>query len=60
VKAVFVGETANSSLAERVAKDTSTQLVFLYTGSLSAAEGPASSYLDLMRYDVSEIVKVLK
>lgn len=60
VKAVFVGETANSSLAERVAKDTSTQLVFLYTGSLSAAEGPASSYLDLMRYDVSEIVKALK
>jgi len=60
VKAIFVGETANSSLAERVAKDTGTQLVFLYTGSLSAGGGLASSYLDLMRYDVSEIVKALK
>lgn len=60
VKAVFVGETANSSLAERVSKDTGTQLVFLYTGSLSASGGPAGSYLDLMRYDVSAIGKALK
>jgi len=60
VKAVFVGETANTSLAERVARDTGTQLVYLYTGSLSAPDGPASSYLGLMRYDVSAIVKALK
>lgn len=60
VKAVFVGETANTSLAERVARDTGTQLVYLYTGSLSTPDGPAGSYLDLMRYDVSAIVKALK
>lgn len=60
VKAVFVGETANSSLSERVARDTGTQLVYLYTGSLSAPDGPAGSYLDLMRYDVSVIVEALK
>ena len=60
VKAVFVGETANTSLAERVARDTGTQLVYLYTGSLSTPEGLAGSYLDLMHYDVSAIVKALK
>ncbi len=60
VKAVFVGETANTNLSKRVSQDTGTQLVYLYTGSISAPEGPAGSYLDLMQYDVSEIVKALK
>lgn len=60
VKAVFVGVTTNKSLSERVARDTGTRLVFLYTGSLSGTEGPAASYLGLMRFDVSEIVKALK
>ena len=35
VKAIFVGLTVNPDLAERVADDTGTRLVFLYTGSLS-------------------------
>lgn len=60
VKAVFVGNTINPTLAERVAADTGTQLVYIYSGSLSAAGGEASTYLDYMRYNVNAIVGALK
>jgi ABC-type Zn uptake system ZnuABC Zn-binding protein ZnuA len=60
VKAVFVGNTVNPSLTEQVAQDTDVQLIFLYSGSLSAANGEAPTYLDLMRYDVNAIVEALK
>jgi len=35
-------------------------VVTLYVGSLSDPQGPASSYLDLMRYNVSAITEALK
>ena len=60
VRAVFVGKTVNPSLAETVAQDTGTQLVFLYTGSLSKEGGEAAIYLDYMRYNVNAIVSALK
>jgi ABC-type Zn uptake system ZnuABC Zn-binding protein ZnuA len=60
VTAVFVGRTVNPNLAQRVAEDTGTQVVFLYTGSLSEPGGPADTYLGLMRYNVSAIVGALK
>jgi manganese/iron transport system substrate-binding protein len=60
VKAVFVGLTVNPDLAERVAEDTGTRLVYLYTGSLSEPDGPAGDYLSLMRYDVSAICEALR
>lgn len=59
-RAVFVGRTVNPNLAQRVAEDTGTRLVFLYTGSLSDPGGPADSYLELMRHNVSAIVGALK
>ena len=59
VNAIFVGMAVNPRLAERIASDTDIQVVRLYTGSLSAADGPAGSYLELMRYDVNAIVKAL-
>ena len=60
VPAVFVGNTVNPSLAERVTEDTGTQLIYLYTGSLSEQDGPASTYLDYIRYNVEAIVENLK
>lgn len=60
VRAVFVGSTVNSSLAQRVAEDTGTRLVPLYTGSLSEQGGPADTYIDYMRYNVQAIVDALK
>lgn len=60
VKAVFVGSTVNPTLAQRVAEDTGTQLIRLYTGSLSDAGGEAATYLDYIRYNVTQMVNALK
>lgn len=59
VRAVFVGTTVSAALAEQVAADTGARVVFLYTGSLSEPDGPAPTYLDLMRFDVRRIVDAL-
>lgn len=58
--AIFVGTTVSPDLAERVAADSGIPLVRLYTDSLTKAGGEASSYMDLMRYDVKAIVEALK
>jgi ABC-type Zn uptake system ZnuABC Zn-binding protein ZnuA len=60
VPAVFVGNTVNPALAERVAQDTGVRLVYFYTGSLTAPGGDASTYLKYMRYNVNVIVNALK
>jgi len=60
VPAVFVGFTVNPRLAQRIAEDTGTRLVSLYTGSLSAPGGDADTYLKFMRYDVTAIVDALR
>ncbi|HSN74228.1 MAG TPA: metal ABC transporter substrate-binding protein [Anaerolineae bacterium] len=60
VKAVFVGQTVNPGLAQRVADDTATQLALIYTGSLGQPGGEAGSYLDYIRYNVSTIVEALR
>ena len=60
VKAIFVGKTVNPALAETVAEDTGTRLVFIYTGSLSAKGGDADTYIAYMRYNVDAIVSALR
>jgi ABC-type Zn uptake system ZnuABC Zn-binding protein ZnuA len=60
VPAIFVGTTVNPALAAQVAEDTGVQLVPLYTGSLSAADGPAPTYIEMMRYDLNAIVEALR
>lgn len=60
VKAVFVSTASNPALSERVAKDTGTQVVFLYTHSLTEPGGVADNYEKTMRYNVEAIVKALK
>jgi ABC-type Zn uptake system ZnuABC Zn-binding protein ZnuA len=60
VKAVFVGNTVNPTLGERVTADTGTQLVFVYTGSLTASDGEVPTYLDYMRYNTTAFVNGLK
>ncbi len=60
VKAIFVGNNFNPSLAERVAEDTNTRLLFVYTGSLSEAGGEAGTYLDYMRFNTAAFVEGLK
>jgi len=59
VKAIFVGVTVNPTLAQRLSEDTGVQFVSVYTSSLSAPGGAATTYLDLMRFDVTAIVGAL-
>lgn len=59
VRAVFVSSAVNPDLARRVADDTGARLVPLYLESLTGPEGPASTYLALMEYNVGAIVEAL-
>ena len=58
--AIFVSFDVSPALAQRVATDTSIKLVSIYSGSLSQPGGPADSYIDFTRYNVSTIVEALK
>jgi len=60
IKAIFVGMTSNSRIAEQMAFDTSVAVVPLYTGALSDINGPASTYLTFMQYNVRAIATALK
>ena len=60
VRAIFVGNTVNPNLAERIAEDTGVELVYFYTGSLSAKNGEAGNYLDYLRYNTRAFVGALR
>lgn len=60
VKAIFVGSTVNPSLAGQIANDVGVQVVPLYADSLSDPTGPAPTYIDMMRYNVTAIVAALQ
>ena len=61
VKAVFLEIGSNPDLAQQVATETGIKIVeTLYTHSTSAAGGPATTYLDMMKYDTTQIVNALK
>lgn len=59
VPALFVGIAVNPALSERVAQDMGVALIPLYTDSLSELEGPAATYLEMMRYTTRAIVEAL-
>jgi len=60
VRAVFVSEAVNQTLADQVAADTGIKSVWIYHATLTASDGPAASYLEFMRYNVQAIVEALK
>ena len=59
VPAVFVIGSGSDAVAERLAEDAGVRLVRLYGHSLTAGDGPAASYLDLMRYNALAIAEAL-
>lgn len=59
VTAIFVGTTVNPDLAQQLAQDLGITVVALYTGSLSDADGPAPSYVALMRHLAQTLVEAL-
>lgn len=59
VKAILVGNEINPALAQRLAEDTSIELVFIYSGSLGAPGSGVESYLDYIRYNVTAVAVAL-
>jgi ABC-type Zn uptake system ZnuABC Zn-binding protein ZnuA len=59
--AIFLETGSNPQLADQIASETGVKVISdLYTHSLSAVNGPAATYLDMLKYDVSTIVEALK
>jgi ABC-type Zn uptake system ZnuABC Zn-binding protein ZnuA len=59
--AIFLETGTNPQLADQIASETGVKVVTdLYTHSLSAPGGPASTYIDMIKYDVTAIVEALK
>lgn len=60
VPTVFCESTVNSSAQQQVARATGAKLSGpLYVDSLSEADGPVPTYLDLLRYDINLIIEGL-
>jgi len=60
VPAIFTEFTVGDGLAAQVAGEAGVALVPLYTGSLSAPDGPAATYLDYLRFDAATIAAALE
>jgi len=59
VPAIFAETTVSDDLVQQIADETGVQVAVLYSGSLSEADGPASTYIDYIRYNVTTIVEAL-
>ncbi|OJY03653.1 MAG: ABC transporter substrate-binding protein [Rhizobiales bacterium 62-17] len=61
VPAVFVENISDPRLAERIARETGARIGgTLYSDSLSPSDGPAPSYIGMMRHNLGELTKALK
>jgi ABC-type Zn uptake system ZnuABC Zn-binding protein ZnuA len=59
--AIFLETGTNSRLAEQLARETGIVIApGLYSHSTNDGEGPASNYLDMMRYNTTVIVEALR
>jgi ABC-type Zn uptake system ZnuABC Zn-binding protein ZnuA len=59
--AIFLETGSNPQLAQQIALETGVKVVTdLYTHSVSAGDGPAPTYIELMRYNAKQIVEALK
>ena len=59
IRVIFVGTTANLTLAERLSEDMDIKLIPLYIGSLGEEGTGAETYLDYMRHNTQMIVNGL-
>lgn len=61
IKAIFVENISNPKLLEQIGRETGTQPGGrLYSDALSAAGGPASDYLGMMRHNISQLVAAMR
>ena len=60
ISAVFVENVADSRLIEQIANETGASVGgTLYPGALSDADGPAPTYLDMMRHNATTLAEAL-
>jgi ABC-type Zn uptake system ZnuABC Zn-binding protein ZnuA len=59
VRAVFAETIVNTQFADTIANEANVEVYTLYTGSLSDADGPAATYIDLIRTNTATIVEAL-
>ena len=60
IRAVFIENIADSRLLERIADETGAVIGgTLYPGALSSSDGPAPTYLDMMRHNAMTIAQAL-
>lgn len=59
VPAIFGETTVSENIIQMIARETAAELVVLYSGTLSASDGPAATYLDYMRYNLTAIIDAL-
>lgn len=61
VKAIFLETGSNPRLAQQIAQETGIRVVDdLYTHSTSQTDGPASTYIEMMKYNTLAIVESLR
>ena len=59
--AIFLDTSENQNLANQIASETGAKVITgLYVETLSAKDGAAPTYIDMMKYDVSAIVAALR
>ena len=60
VAAVFLENITDSRLTQRIAAETGVKVGgTLYSDALSDPNGPAPTYIDMMRYNVKELTNTL-
>ena len=58
--AVFLENVSDARLMDQIARETGAKIGgTLYSDSLSAPEGPAGTYIDMVRHNISELTKAL-
>ena len=61
IPAVFLENMTDSRLMERISRETGAKIGDkLFTDSLSVENGPASTYIDMMRANLASILKALR
>jgi ABC-type Zn uptake system ZnuABC Zn-binding protein ZnuA len=59
--AAFLDISDNPRMADQIAADTNIKIVTdLYIETLSPSDGPAATYIDMIKYDVTQIVNALR
>jgi manganese/iron transport system substrate-binding protein len=59
VRTIFVEAMDAGASLDSIARDVGAEIVQLHIGSLTAANGPAATYIDLMQFDTLRIVEAL-